>query len=203
MWHAVRFTMIGLMIIALGCVSTVERDRSDADRAVDRARISRSHSWAFLKHDAPAHYSAEPSDIAATYRVTSPLRNAYELDAKVADFIENALKSLGFERAGAYEEADLYVDYELILRPMAQTLEGNFSQRYISSFSNAPSYIIEGTEITRYDYEDLLLAIDLREERGRPLWRRELKQRLKALEPLGLRVKVENLIGALPNCSVR
>jgi len=203
MWHAVRLLAIALMIFALGCVSGTVR--GTADRETDLDRISRARTWAFLRNDPPidmpGNYTSNNVSSGSTYRVTSPLRDASALDADIARYIESALNTLGFEHVE--READLYVNYRLILQPRAELVEGNFSQRFLASLSHSPSYIIESTEITRTDYEDLNLIIDLRERRGRTLWRREVKLRLRALDSIGLQARVDDLIERLPHSRVR
>lgn len=203
MQHVVQFCSIGLLVLALGCVSggNLDGSSSAADRAANRLRISNARTWAFLKSDPTVDRLSRGATAGSTYRVTSPLRNAAALDAEVARYIEDVLGALGF--AQVEHEADIYVNYTLVLQPHAQFVEDNFSQRFLASFSYSPSYIIESSEITRRNYEDLDLAIDLREPRGRTLWRRELKLRLKAFDPLALRERVEDLLAPLPHCSAQ
>jgi hypothetical protein len=189
MWHAVRLFAIASLVFSLGCVS-------GPDRATDRERISRARTWAFLRNDPPIDNPGRNETFGSTYRVTSPLRDAMALDADIARYIERALERLGFKHVE--READLYVNFRLILQPRAEMVEGNFSTRYLASLSYSPSYIIESTEITRKDYEDLNLVIDLRERRGRTLWRREVKLRLKAFDSIGLQTRVDDLLERLP-----
>lgn len=195
MRHTVRLFAIGLVVLALGCVTVGDRE------AADREQISRARSWAFLRNDPPIDLPAAADTLRSTYRVTSPLRDADALDADIARYIESALETLGFERVEV--EADFYVNYKLILQPRAELVEGNFSSRYLASLSHSASYIIESTEINRKDYEDLNFSIDLREPRGRTLWRSEIAVRLKAFGALELQGKVDALLARLPLSSVR
>jgi hypothetical protein len=203
MRHAVHCVAIGLCVglcvVALGCVSGA--DGPTADRAADLLQISHAQTWSFLKNDPPIDLPAGSEVRGSTYRVTSPLRDASALDADLSRYITKALETLGFERVD--READFYVNYKLILEPRAELAEGNFSSRFLASLSSSPSYIIESTEVTRTDFEDLYLEIDLREPRGRSLWRGELEAQLKALDALSLRAKTGGLLDRLPRSRAR
>lgn len=195
MRHAVRFIALGIVGIALGCTSIIDVDSTDPDR------ISQARSWAFLDHDPPIRLPSDEELPEFTYRVTSPLRDAQDLDADLARQIERALEARGFERVES--NADLYVDYQLTLQPRIERVEVPFAQRFVPSLSWSPSYVVEGVDIVERAVEELRLEIDLRERRGRILWRGELVDKIAAREALALATRVDDLIDRLPSTGVR
>lgn len=195
MRHAVRFIALGIVGIALGCTSIIDVDSTDPDR------ISQARSWAFLDHDPPIRLPSDEELPEFTCRVTSPLRDAQDLDADLARQIERALEARGFERVDS--NADLYVDYQLTLQPRIERVEVPFAQRFVPSLSWSPSYVVEGVDIVERAVEELRLEIDLRERRGRILWRGELVDKIAAREALALATRVDDLIDRLPSMGVR
>lgn len=186
---------IGIVAMAMGCASTIDIDAWDPDG------ISQSRTWAFLRHDPPIDLSRDALAPEFTYRVTSPMRDAQHLDADVARCIEEALAARGFERVET--DADFYVDYQLTLQPRAETVEVPLGQRFVPSLSFSQSYLIEGLDISERRFEALRFEIDLRERRGRILWRAELLRELETREELVLGRDVDNLIDQLPRARMQ
>jgi hypothetical protein len=196
---------LGIAVLLAGCASTVEIDASDPES------VAQAHYWAFLNHDPPIELSEPEPPPEFTYRVTSPLRDARALDAHIADCIEAELAARGYERVegvnhgvnnGVKGDADFYVDFQLTLQPRAETVEVPLGQQFVPSFSYSQSYIVEGLEISERTFEAFRLEIDLRERRGRILWRGELLRELRARDKLVLGSDVGELIDYLPRATV-
>ncbi len=193
--HIAAIVASGIVATALGCTSSVNVDIWEPDR------ISQAHTWAFLKHDPPIQLPADETSPEFTYRVTSPERDAQDLDAELAHCIEQALAARGFERVET--DADFYVDYRLTLQPRIDMIEVPLGERFLPSLSYTQSYIIEGVDISPRAFEALRLEIDLRERRGKILWRGELAREIAAHDTLALGRDVDNLIGRLPRAPER
>lgn len=177
---------------ALACASHVDVDVDGADRDL----IARSRTWTFLKHDPPLPDALGPEDGEFTYRVTSPLRNAAELDAAIARSLRDAFARLGY--TFVEHDADLYVHYRLTLRPRRDAVEVPFAQNYVASHSYTPSYIVEGTDVVTRKVEELRLEVDLREARGRIVWRGIYEDLLSAGQDLDLDENVGALMTRIP-----
>jgi hypothetical protein len=197
--HIASIVTLGIIGTGVGCASTVNLDTWSDPR--DQDSISQAHTWAFLHHDPPIQLPGDETSPEFTYRVTSPARDAQQLDADLAHRIEQALSARGFERVET--DADLYVDYQLTLQPRIETVEVPIGQRFVPSLSYSQSYIIDGLEISERVFEAVQLEINFRERRGRILWRGEMVRELGARDTLALGRDVDDLLGRLPATRMR
>lgn len=175
--------LVSLILAWLGvaCSTTV-------DVAFDeREDFSRYRTWDWLPHAVP--------------HVDAPHRDAPALDARLARLIERALRGRGFERTG--DRADFFVTYQLVLRRQTVVVYVPFAPYLLSSNHSSPSYWIEGSEKESRVYEDIHLAIDVTEGRGRSIWHAALERRVEEGSALPLDDAVATLLERFPRHGAR
>ncbi len=191
--RSVRIVMFVCSTSVLACATSVEVD------AADRQLISNARTWTFLRHDPPLPPNVDGDTSGFTYRVTSPLRNASKLDSDLSRFLTVALARHGFEYVES--DADLYVHYRLSLRPRRSSTEVAFASNYVASHSYSPSYVVEGSDVVTRDIEEMRLELDLRETRGRMLWKGVYEETIAARQKLSLDSHIDRLVSRLPERS--
>lgn len=113
--------------------------------------------------------------------------------ALVARNIEESLYAQGLRRSS--DGADFFVEYDVGVRRRAARVQQPVASRLVDSYSSAPSYWVEGTDVVTRMMNDLTLAIRISEAQGRTTWAGSLEQSVEEGLSLPIESAVANLLG--------
>ena len=177
---------VALAICLSGCATVVESDLRD------REAVLGASTWSFLANrPEPDPGRTSPRRMAA-YRVRAPARDPRRIDRALVAAIEFELIERGYERVEG--DADLYVDFHLVLDPRLENVKVPLTARTVYSFSDQPSYTFEGTTLEPRVREYLTLDVELRTSEGRLLWTGRLERVFERLRDVPVFEIVERVM---------
>ncbi len=149
----------------------------------------------------------DPSEDFARYRawmwlptnipiVDAPHDSKRALEPRLAAIVEQTLSARGFVRDD--EHADFFVTASLTVHRREMSVSVPRAPYLFSSNSSSASWWIEGSQLERRTYEDLMLAIGFADTRGRITWHATLARRLEGHADLPLEAAVEELLARSP-----
>ncbi len=182
-------TLAVFALLALACTSVVDSDMRDAEA------LRAGATWTFLANEPALDPAVADAQELASYRVRTPTRDPVEIDRAIQVAIERELASRGYRRVE--RDAEVYVNYHLVLEPRVDSIEVPLASKTVRSYSDQPTYTVEGTTVESRVSEELHLDVEIRSQAGRILWRGELEGRYAPMRELPIDSSIHRILAPI------